>query len=145
KLLANETSADPLFHPGLVHKTSSNMTNALASRLLPEALDLHRRGAVADAASRYSQILSLDPKNVDALYLLGLAYGQLKRPTEAVNQLRKAIKIAPKHAAARTLLGRALRDLGRSDEALASFEKASLHQPDFLDAYIDRADLLMTL
>ena len=49
------------------------MTSALASRLLQDALDMHRRGAVADAAARYSQILKFEPKNVDALCLLGLA------------------------------------------------------------------------
>jgi hypothetical protein len=36
--------------------------NPLASRLLQDGLDMHRRGAVADAAARYSQILKFEPK-----------------------------------------------------------------------------------
>src|SRR6266700_8077620 len=94
-----------------------DVTSALASRLLQDALDMHRRGAIADAAARYSQILKFEPKNVDALCLLGLAYGQLKRFTEAVDLLRKAVKLAPKHAPAHNFLGAALKEIGHTDEA----------------------------
>jgi tetratricopeptide (TPR) repeat protein len=121
------------------------VTSALASRLLQDALDMHRRGAIADAAARYSQILKLEPKNVDALCLLGLACGELKRFAEAVDLLRKAIKLAPKHAPAHNFLGAALKEIGRTDEALTSFNRAISHRADFIDAYVNRADLLMTL
>ena len=121
------------------------MTSALASRLLQDALDVHRRGAIADAAARYSQILKLEPKNVDALCLLGLACGELKRFAEAVDLLRKAVKLAPKHAPAHNFLGVALKEIGRMDEALASFDRAISHKTDFMDAYVNRADLLMAL
>src|SRR6266516_5532762 len=120
------------------------MMNPLASRLLQDGLDMHRRGAVADAAARYSQILKFEPKNVDALCLLGLACGELKRFAEAVDLLRKAVKLAPKHAPAHNLFGSALTEIGRTDDALASFDRAISHKTDFMDAYVNRADLLMT-
>jgi tetratricopeptide (TPR) repeat protein len=119
--------------------------NPLASRLLQDGLDMHRRGAVADAAARYSQILKFEPKNVDALCLLGIACGELKRFAEAVDLLRKAVKLAPKHAPAHNLLGSALREIGRNEEALASFNRAISHQSDLMEAYVNRADLLMAL
>jgi tetratricopeptide (TPR) repeat protein len=119
--------------------------NPLASRLLQDGLDMHRRGAVADAAARYSQILKFEPQNVDALCLLGMACGQLKRFAEAVDLLRKAVKLAPKHAPAHNLLGSALKEIGRNEEALASFNRAISHQPDLVEAYVHRADLLMAL
>jgi tetratricopeptide (TPR) repeat protein len=121
------------------------VTSALASRLLQDALDMHRRGAIAEAAARYSQILKFEPKNVDALCLLGLACGELKRFAEAVEFLRKAVKLAPKHAPAHNFLGAALKEIGRTDEALASFNRAISHKADFMDAYVNRAELLMTL
>jgi tetratricopeptide (TPR) repeat protein len=121
------------------------VTSALASRLLQDGLDLHRRGGVTDAAARYAQILKFEPKNVDALCLLGVAYGELGRSAEAVKLFRKAIKVAPKHAAAHNLLGGALKQLGRTDEALASFDRAIAQQADFIDAYVNRADLLIAL
>jgi tetratricopeptide (TPR) repeat protein len=119
--------------------------NPLASRLLQDGLDMHRRGAVADAAARYTQILKFEPKNVDALCLLGLACGELKRFAEAVDLLRKAVKLAPKHAPAHNLLGSALKEIGRSEEALASFNRAISHQPDLMEGYVNRAELLMAL
>jgi tetratricopeptide (TPR) repeat protein len=115
------------------------------ARMLQEALELHRRGAVAEAAARYTQVLKIEPKNVDALCLLGMAHGQLKRPADAADLLRKALRIAPSHATAHMFLGGALKDLGRHDQALASFERAFTHQPDLIDAYLARADLLMAL
>src|SRR6516225_746930 len=132
-------------HCAHVDGTRCRVTSALASRLLQDGLDMHRRGAVTEAAARYSQILKFEPKNVDALCLLGVAYGELKRCEEAVKFLRKAIKVAPKHAAAHNLLGGALKELGRIDEALASFDRAISDQPDFIDAYVNRADLLLAL
>src|SRR5258708_21262417 len=114
------------------------VTSALASRLLQDGLDMHRRGAVTDAAARYSQILKFEPKNVDALCLLGVAYGELGRSAEAVKLLRKAIKAAPKHAAAHNLLGVALKQLGRPHEALAGFTAATAQPPDFIDASVNR-------
>jgi tetratricopeptide (TPR) repeat protein len=119
--------------------------NPLASRLLQDGLDMHRRGAVADAAARYTQILKFEPKNVDALCLLGLACGELKRFAEAVDLLRKAVKLAPKHAPAHNLLGSALKEIGRTEEALASFNRAISHQPDLMEGYVNRAELLMAL
>src|SRR5262245_31330540 len=121
------------------------VTSALASRLLQDGLDMHRRGAVAEAAARYSQILTFEPKNVDAICLLGVAKMELKAFAEAVDLLRKAVRLAPKHAPAHNFLGTALKETGRTDAALASFNRAISHQPDLMDAYINRADLLMTL
>jgi tetratricopeptide (TPR) repeat protein len=82
---------------------------------------------------------------VDALCLLGVACCQLKRFAEAVDPLRKAVKLAPKHAPAHNLLGSAFKEIGRTDEALASFNRAISHQPDLMEAYVHRADLLMAL
>jgi tetratricopeptide (TPR) repeat protein len=112
---------------------------------MQEAMDLHRRGAIADAASRYAQIIQMEPANVDALCLLGLAYGQLQRPAEAVDLLRRATVVAPDNVRAHMLLGGALKAQGRPEEALASFDQAIAHQPGLLDAYTNRADALMAL
>jgi tetratricopeptide (TPR) repeat protein len=112
---------------------------------MQEAMDLHRRGAIADAAARYSQILKAEPSNVDALCMLALANGQLQRPAEAIDLLRRATEVAPSHVNAHMLLGGALKAQGRSDEALASFDRAISRRPDLLEAYLGRADVLMAI
>jgi len=106
---------------------------------------MHQRGAIADAALRYSQVLKFEPKNVNALCLLGRASRELQRFTESIKLLRKAIKLAPKHAAAHNYLGQTLKDQGRAEEALASFNRAISCQPDLMEAYVNCADLLMAL
>src|SRR5229473_1616790 len=90
-------------------------------------MEMHRRGAIAEAAARYSQVLSFDPKNVDALCLLGMAASQQKQFAQSVELLRKAVKVAPRHAPAHNLLGAALKELGRAEEALKSFDRALSH------------------
>jgi tetratricopeptide (TPR) repeat protein len=115
------------------------------SFLLQEAMLMHQRGAIGEAAARYSQILRGDPKNIDAMCLLGMAMGQQGRFAEATDLLRKTVKLAPRHAAAHNLLGVALREMGKSKEALKSFDRALACQADFREACVNAANLLMAL
>jgi tetratricopeptide (TPR) repeat protein len=115
------------------------------SFLLQEAILMHQRGALADAAARYSEVLRSEPKNVDALCLLGMALIQQGQAADAAKRLRKAIRLFPDHAPAHSALGVALRDLGQIDEALVSFNRAITKQPGYLDAHVNRAGLLMSL
>jgi tetratricopeptide (TPR) repeat protein len=113
------------------------------SFLLQEAVVMHRQGAVGEAAARYAQVLASEPRNVDALYLLGVTLVQQGRFDEAVDRLRRAVKVAPAHAVAHNFLGLAYLQQGKADEALHAFDRAIQHQPQMLDAYMHRANLLM--
>src|SRR5438477_11009698 len=95
-----------------------------AAGLLHEAVQLHRQGAVAEAARRYGQVLSFDPANIDALYYLAMVSCQQGQFAEAANLLGRALAIDPQQARAHNLLGMALSQLGRRDEALTSFDNA---------------------
>jgi tetratricopeptide (TPR) repeat protein len=106
---------------------------------------MHRAGAVREAAARYLSVLSRNPRNIDALFLLGMASAQQGLFTDAAGVLRKAIKVSPQHAGAHNLLGVALQELGKHDEALACFDRAVLLQPDLTDAVLNRATLLAAL
>ena len=115
------------------------------SDLLREALALHRRGAVAEAAARYSALLRADPHNVDAHYYLGLIACQQGRFAEGGDRARQALSGDPGHAPAHVLLGRAAAALGRPAEALASFDRALELAPDLAQAHGCRADILSEL
>lgn len=106
---------------------------------------LHQRGAIAEAAARYTKVLEGDPRNARALFLLGVARGQEGRFAESAELLRKAVRAAPKHAPAHHHLGLALRALGKPEAALRSFSQALQHQPDLVEAGLDRAALLARL
>jgi tetratricopeptide (TPR) repeat protein len=121
------------------------MKKPAPSALLQDAVALHQRGAIHEATARYFDILSRDPRNVDALYFLGLASAQHGHFVEAAKSLRKAVKLAPKHAAAYQLLGEVLKELGDTDDALRCFDRAIALQPEAPNARIGRGNLLIRL
>ena len=121
------------------------MNQAELSTLLQQGLELHRRGAVQEAAARYGEILRSHPTNTDALYLLGAASFQQRRFTEAVQHLAQAVTLMPQRAAAHNLLGLAFKELGRFDDALAGFERAAALEPGAIEFITNRANQLNML
>ena len=115
------------------------------AELLQDALALHRRGAVAEAAARYADVLQADPSNADAHCYLGMIACQHGRFAEGAERARQALAHDPHHARAHMLLGRALAALGQAGEALASFDRAIALVPDIARAHGHRADLLAEL
>jgi predicted O-linked N-acetylglucosamine transferase (SPINDLY family) len=112
------------------------------SDLLQEGLALHRRGAFDQAAIRYNEVLSGDPKNIDALYYLALISCQNGQFQEGADLAHKSLAGDPKQARVHVILGRALRPLGRHEEALASFDAALALAPDLASAHANRADIM---
>jgi predicted O-linked N-acetylglucosamine transferase (SPINDLY family) len=118
------------------------MSVSPASDLLQEGLALHRRGAVDQAAARYTDVLRADPANADALYYLALISCQHGRFEEGAELARKSLDSDPKQARSHVILGRALHALGRNDDALLSFDRAIALAPELAPAHANRADVL---
>ena len=113
--------------------------------LLQEALALHRRGELAEAAARYKEVLRTEPGNADAHYYLGMMACQEGRFVEGYEFARKTLASDPRHARGHVLLGRALSALGRQEEALESFKGAIAAEPDLAPAHSHLADILSDL
>jgi tetratricopeptide (TPR) repeat protein len=112
---------------------------------LEEAVALDQRGNLAAAMAGYEKVLAREPRNFDALLLLGRAHcrqGQFVRGAELLGQ---AVSIAPHNGQAHHLLGMALNRLGRPQEALASFERAAAADPSNVMAVVNMADALAAL
>jgi predicted O-linked N-acetylglucosamine transferase (SPINDLY family) len=124
---------------------AADMAVSQATDLLQEALALHRRGALAEAAARYIAVLRADPGNAEAHCYLGMIDCQHGRFAEGAERARQALARDPQNARAHMLLGRALAALGQRDEALASFDAAIALAPDLARAHGQRADLLAEL
>jgi protein O-GlcNAc transferase len=118
------------------------MSVSPANDLLQEGLALHRRGAVDEAAARYTQVLRADPANADALYYLALISCQHGRFEEGAEFARKSLASDPNQARSHVILGRALHALGRNDDALSSFDRAIALAPELAPAHANRADVL---
>lgn len=116
------------------------MTDTTA--LFHEAVALHDRGAIAEAAKRYERVLRDDPKHVEALFRLGRAHCQQGQLDAGIRLFQAALQVDPNHARSSNLLGMALSRLGRHAEALPYFDRALAADPNFADASANKADAL---
>jgi hypothetical protein len=114
-------------------------------RRFQEALVLHRQGQLARARPVYEQILSIQPRHVEALHLLGTIEYQTGNAARAVALIGEAVKLDPGNAVAHCNLGSALQALKDFDAALASFDRALSIDPRYADAYYNRGNLLKDL
>ncbi|MDD3517034.1 MAG: tetratricopeptide repeat protein, partial [Chromatiales bacterium] len=90
----------------------------------------HAAGRIDAAVQMYRALLARDPRQVEALHLLGIAALQQGRPQEAVDLFGRVLALAPGLAVAHSNLGNALKALGRRVEAEASYRRALAIQPD---------------
>ena len=119
--------------------------DAASGAHLAEAIALHQRGRLEEAASRYAAILEAEPAHFAAMHLLGVVRHQQGRHLDSVDLISAALRIDPDDAAAHANLGLALRQLGRADEALASHDRALALKPGFAQAHNNRGNALRDL
>lgn len=113
--------------------------------MFEKALALHQKGQLADAAALYRKVLKRNPRNADALHLLGVIEIQSKNALAAIDLFDRAIALSPGNAAFFSNRGAALKELGRLDEALASLENALALQPHYAEALNNRGLVLQDL
>ena len=87
-------------------------------------LDYHRKGQIADARAVYRQILQADPRNSDALHMLGLIGLQTGRPDVALDLIGRAAEYSPRNKVFRFNLGNAYAALGQFDQAVLAYDAA---------------------
>ena len=108
---------------------------------LQEALALHREGKHELAMKGYVAILQQNPGNVDALYYIAVLAIQQGQVAEGLKVLQRAIDLGPQ-ARLHNLKGQVHLRQNQDDDALASFGRAIEIDPEFPDAYGNRATLL---
>jgi tetratricopeptide (TPR) repeat protein len=124
------------------HRNPANSAPSMLPMKLQLAIALHQRGQFPQARRIYEEILRIEPKNFDALHLLGVIAAQSKDSKRAVQLFDKAIKINPAHAPLHCNRGTAMQDLGLLDAALASYDRAIAIKPDYAIAYSNRGNVL---
>lgn len=113
--------------------------------MLEQAIALHKRGQLSEAASLYLKILAHNPNDADALHLLGVTELQRGNASAAIEWFDRAIKIKPNNASFIGNRGLALQRLKRFDDALASFDRALAIEPDQFEALNNRGNALSSL
>jgi predicted TPR repeat methyltransferase len=121
------------------------LTIGIENPLLQQAVLLHQKGRLAEAASLYAKILGQNPKHADALNLLGVIELQRRNLPLAIAFIDRAIEMNPNNAAFFSNRGVALHDLTRFDEALASYDCALAIRPDNAEVLNNRGTTLREL
>ncbi len=113
--------------------------------MLQQAVALHQKGQLADAAILYRKILAEDPQNGDALHFLGVLEFQRNNALPGLELIERAVAIQPDNALLFFNRGNVLRTLDRFDAALLSYERALEIRPDHAAALYNRGAMLQAL
>ncbi len=99
------------------------------------AIEHHQAGGLKQARQLYEEILRVDPQNVDALHLLGVALHQLGNHGSAIEKIRAALQLKPKSPVFLTNLAAVHTSAGDHPEAAAYCQEALQIEPDNLKAH----------
>jgi SAM-dependent methyltransferase len=122
---------------------ASSEANARIDGLFELAFRRHQAGELPEAEQLYRSILETDPRQLDALYFLGMIALQRGDAQDAVARIGEAIagndRIANYHAG----IGEAYGALDRRDDALTHYRKAVKIEPGHWAALHQLASLLL--
>src|SRR5256885_39908 len=94
------------------------------------AIQHHHAGRLNDAETIYRQVLTEDPKNPEAMRLLGVVAMQVGQHDVALNLITQAIELNQTAAEYRLNLGRVYREMNRLEDAIAAYRDALELDPD---------------
>jgi len=106
--------------------------------LLRNAYALHQAGNLVEAARLYGEILRANPKNFDALCMLGQVHAQRGERADAHRFADDAMKIVAKSSRDFYNLGCLLQGLARHEDALKNYDAALAIRPDYFEALVHR-------
>jgi tetratricopeptide (TPR) repeat protein len=115
------------------HSVSQLLPSDLV-KLLRTALTHHQAGRLAEAEPLYKQVLQQQPRQHDALRLLGVLLRQRGELTDALKLLEEALATQPDSPEAHNDLGLVFFEMKRFDDALASYRRAVELKPEFPEA-----------
>lgn len=117
----------------------------MSDQLLKTAFQLHQQGNLAEASRLYGEVLRLQPRNFDALFLLGFSHLQRGECEDAQQLMQRALEVNPSSLDALRHRGTALQHLNRHAEALASYDRALQLMPDAPELSLARGTALSQL
>jgi len=116
-------------------KTQSSGSVLSDASAIQTARRLHQSGRRTEAQALCQQILSADPGNFDALFILGVISNETGNNGRAMELLRQAVQANPSNPFVHNSLALVLDTEGQADEAATFFRKAISLKPDFVVAY----------
>jgi tetratricopeptide (TPR) repeat protein len=115
------------------------------AEMLRDAVALHQQGQLDEAEKHYKKVLRTEPRQFEALNLLGLLKQQQGDSTEALRLMDLALKINPDTAETLMNYGGVLCTLNRHQEAITRYDRAVALRPDLPEMHYNRGNALMSL
>jgi tetratricopeptide (TPR) repeat protein len=109
---------------------------------IKEAADKIRQGDLDGALGQLKGILDKNPKDVNALFLIGMAYSKKQMFPEATSAFLQVAEMAPTFAAAFHQLGVSYQQQDQPDKALEAYKKALDLDPANIDAFYNSGLIL---
>jgi tetratricopeptide (TPR) repeat protein len=103
--------------------------------LLETAFKHHQQGDIDAARAGYEQVLAMNPKNTDALHLLGCIQYRDKDYERAIALMEKACDLQPRVAAFHKDLGDVHFERGDCKQAIKRYRKALKLEPQYAEAH----------
>ena len=119
-----------------------------SSKEILEKGDLYfDEGRYQKALDTYSKVLTIEPKNIDAIICIGLCYRNLENYDKAIEYYDTALEIEPDNKTALNNRGYALEMKGQMEEAIDMYKKSLEVDPNYdmplvnlTKIYLDRKD-----
>ena len=149
-----------LYHNGRIFGNFAFLTMQRLAQVAPDSVWRHQAAAEAyesqgsydSAISEYRQVLATEPSRTGVHYRLGRTLLEQSRQTnsgqtgaEALKEFEQELQLNPGNGNAAYELGEIHRGAGEFDQAEKFFELALQHHPDFEEAHLGLAAVLMSL
>lgn len=117
----------------------------MSGALLARAQAAHQAGRLEEARALYEQVLAAEPRQAEALHLLGYLWFQKADTARALDLIGRAIALQPAHPGYRYNRGLILQQAGRLEDAAADFQAVAALQPADLGAWESLGETLLAL
>ncbi|MFC1881553.1 tetratricopeptide repeat protein [Thermodesulfobacteriota bacterium] len=105
---------------------------------IEKGLHFHQQGQLLEAEKVYTRILSIAPRNADALHLMGVLANQKGENATALDLINNAVQIFPQNPIYQNNLGNIYRDRAQYTDALACYQQAIDLKPDLVEAFVNQ-------
>ncbi|HXW74490.1 MAG TPA: tetratricopeptide repeat protein [Steroidobacteraceae bacterium] len=112
---------------------------------LGRAVDLLRRGSTEQAAALCRELIRVQPRDAQALHLLGVIALQQNDTDAGIAFLHRSLAAEPDQPFVCCNLGNALQEIGHADAALGYYQRALQLAPDFAGAFYNLGNALTAL